>query len=135
MNYKVEKIDAFWEILYTNARCTGWSVYPLQYKEKQYVVDIKRYEDKFYFNSCYCYIYEYGEEKKLFKKHKRNMVFWDDITNLKDYNISYISDETFRRLLPQIMKDIFVKFEQYEKQKSEIAKEIIEAEKWNGIIE
>ena len=66
MNYKIEKLIPFWVAGSLNMMGlqTGWSVYPIKYKEKQYVVDVKLDESNIpnEIIKAVCCVYEYGEK-------------------------------------------------------------------------
>lgn len=119
-NVKIERIRTHWvgiaPILIGEQ--IGWSIYPITYKNRPYVVDLKldmrnlkSVEDM----HTLCCIYEYGEDKKIFRKHKRKMVWIKDITivriNDKTINLSKSTEDELLMIIPELMKIIFEKYE------------------------
>lgn len=143
MNFEMRKIKGHWiagrfDLIGFPA---GWSFYPITYKDKQYIVELKVNTHTFRTEELKVNgrIFNYGEEYKLFRKHKRNCIFSEDISvisldNNKKINIRHATDEEIKMYLPQIIKNIFQRYEFNAQQLEENSRRLSEAGKWNGVV-
>lgn len=120
----------------------GWSFYPITFRGKKYVVDLRlKYKDYQGDIKTICSIFDYGEERKLFRKHRRNKLWTHDVSVIKlDNDISliltYTSAEELKLHLPKIMKAIFKEYEADIQRKTE--EELIitnNMNEWDGVID
>ena len=116
----------------------GWSFYPIVFKDKKYVAIITGN----LYSGFQITIYDYQEEKSLFKGHRGNKVFskiYGYFVLFKRstimgpdiplrYNIKSITSSDFENNYPAILKNIF---QDYEK-KCQKEKRNLE---WDGVIE
>ena len=119
----------------------GWRFYPITYKDKKYVVEIKLGGYKLSIEDYYVYanVFAFNEKKKLFRGHKGKVIFKSDMTKLQLNDRTYIdvlniSEAKLKIRLPELMKFIFFDFEEQMKRKSEEEQMVREVEKWDGVI-
>ncbi|BAL01913.1 hypothetical protein OBV_p-00580 (plasmid) [Oscillibacter valericigenes Sjm18-20] len=149
VNYEIKSVSDHWAFgsFWLYGVPTGWSVYPITYGDKQYVVELKICSStpKGITEVVAC-IYDYGKENKLFKKHKRDKVFSECVSSMiadlleAETRISEQEKRISRRenwllILPQIMNNLFQRYE-LEKQRNEAHQEILaNVERWDAIID
>ena len=121
----------------------GYEFFPIKYKDKEYVVqmkfvlppigiDIKKPECI----KLVCNVFKYDINKQLLRGHKRNLIYrtndfsFVQIDEERILNIRETTEEEMKKYLPNIMKALFEKYEQYilERKKDDCI------EQWNGVI-
>lgn len=143
-NVKIEHVVPFLICgrINTSGIAIGWEIYPVSYKGKKYVIEIKIETGNIDFDTlnfhCIGSIYEYGEDKQFLRKHKRNRVFKKNITYLKiDEGVLFLPNtdiEALKKHLPQIAKSMFVLWENDAEQQDVLNQKSLECE-WDGIID
>jgi hypothetical protein len=131
----------------------GFECYPVYYKNNPYVVQIKvnLYEIRTIEDSrkIICAIYEYGADKKLFRGHRRRLVYetinpYVEIDDNRILNTRLCSEKELKAYLPQILKSLFAEYAEYEnhlreEDKEEKQPEWLEQqewlEHWDGVID
>lgn len=123
MDYSIKKIYRYIPIkkggpFFTD---TGWRFSPVTYKTKKYVVELEiklQYQSDIADNvskkiepisAIICSIYEYNTQKKLFKKRKGKLLYFEDVTYLKidedkEFNLSGTSETEFQVKIERIIK-------------------------------
>lgn len=125
----------------------GFECYPVYYKNNPYVVQIKvnLYEIRTIEDSrkIICAIYEYGADKKLFRGHRRRLVYetinpYVEIDDNRILNTRLCSEKELKAYLPQILKSLFAEYAEYENHLREEDKEEKQPEwleQWDGVID
>lgn len=87
-----------------------------------------------------CYIHTYSEKRLLFRQHKKSQVWCGMIsTFVKLGNNAYLSlrnldDNDFLLHLPEILKDIFLQYANYEYEQKKSRDAFTSTESWDGVI-
>lgn len=121
-----------------------WRVYPITYKEKRYVVELRAHvfvgREKTIYGmieetKISCDIYEYNATKKILRGHRGRRVWYGDVTKLqidegRELFLPRTTKDEFVLYLPQIIKAVFEKYETSQNMKLRVQ----EAEKWDGVV-
>ena len=122
----------------------GFKCYPLYYKNNPYVVQIKvnLNEIRTIKDSCkiICAIYEYGADKKFLREHRRQLVYKTDnpyveIAYDKAIDIRNASEKVLKAYLPEILKGLFVEYENHLREEDEKEKQQEWLKQWDGVID
>ena len=140
---KIEKIIITGKILIPPIP-VGFECYPVYYKNNPYVVQIKvnLNEIRTIKDSCkiICAIYEYGADKKLFRGHRRRLVYknnnpYVDIGDNRNLDIREASEKELITYLPQIFKSLFAEYENHLREEDKEEKQQEGLEQWDGVID
>ena len=123
----------------------SWTVYPVTYHDNRYVVELSfSYGKELYHMPAEfrvkCYIHTYSEKRLLFRQHKKSQVWCGMIsTFVKLGNNAYLSlrnldDNDFLLHLPEILKDIFRQYANYEYEQKKSRDAFTSTESWDGVI-
>lgn len=125
----------------------GWSFYPITRKDHRYVVDLRwqcpvpadnlnAFMDEL---RIFAQVYDYREQKRVFKGHKGKRLFSCDVTFLDldedtSLDLRRASTDDLKIYLPKIMQEIFLAFETDEQEDAERQKKVLEAAEWDGVV-
>lgn len=137
----IKKLYNKWPLSSHFAMLCGFSVFPITYNSKQYVVDFKISLNAFdAYGNVIGKIYEYSENKRLFKGNRGKLIHKTDVTELKLVNgknirIDEISYETFVCNLKEIIEFVFLKYKKEKTEQERINILFNAAKQWDGVIE
>ena len=122
----------------------GFECYPVYYKNNPYVVQIKVNLNEIIIikdsRKIICAIYEYGADKKLFRGHRRRLVYktnnpYVEIDDNKSLDIRNASENKLKTYLPEILKSLFAEYENHLREEDKEEKQQEWLEQWDGVID
>ena len=131
----------------------GYTIYPITYKNAKYTVNFEIVTPAFVNNrtarkidfveyveltKIYAYIYRHREKPSIFFGRKGKFLYETDITTLtlndQELDLRRMKLGDIKIHLPQIMSQIFHRYETSKQEAGEKEKTIKEAETWDGVV-
>lgn len=119
----------------------GWSFYPITYKGKRYVIEVKKANFKVYQRLFYhVNFFEYKEKKTFFRGHKAKNIYYTSYSDFQfvpndkecteTATITNIFSKDFTDNFPAILNNIFYDYENKLKEQKATIKNV----EWDGVI-
>lgn len=149
MGYNMNKIDPFAlsgiKGIFLNRQ--GYSFHPITYKKQAYIVDFEIRLDAFPGATAslddaelLAHIYPYQEKFNLFTGHKGKKLYTTEINRIilsdeKVHDLRRTSKDTLKIHLPEIMQNIFNRWERAMQTQEETKAAVKAAEAWDGVVQ